>query len=64
MTYGEILIPGIVFAPVYLMLVGWFLGGPREVRLPLLGVGYLVGATAMLWAGLAIFALLLDVVFF
>ena len=35
---GPLLLFGIVLAPVYLMLAGWFLGRPREVRLPLLGV--------------------------
>jgi hypothetical protein len=64
MKYGEILILGIVFAPVYIMLMGWFLGGPRELRLPLLGVGYLVGTTVAMWAGLALFAAALDVAFF
>jgi len=64
MKYGEILILGIVFAPVYIMLLGWFLGGPRSIRVPLLGVGYLVGSTAAIWGGLALFALLLQVAFF
>ncbi len=64
MKYGEIVILGIVFAPVYIMLLGWFLGGPRELRLPLLGVGYLVGTTVAMWAGLALFAAALDIAFF
>ena len=64
MQYGEILILGIVFAPVYIMLLGWFLGGPRQIRLPLLGVGYLVGTTVAMWGGLALFALVLEVAFF
>lgn len=64
MKYGEIVILGIVFAPVYLMLLGWFLGRPRELRLPLIGVGYLVGTTVAMWVGLALFAAALEVVFF
>lgn len=64
MTYGEVLIPGIVLAPIYIMLLGWFLSGPRSIRVPLLGVGYLVGTTVAMWSGLALFALLLQVAFF
>jgi hypothetical protein len=63
-TIGLWLILGIVFAPFYLMLAGWFLGRPRELRLPLIGVGYLIGLTALAWGGLALFAFLLDVVFY
>jgi hypothetical protein len=64
MKYGEIVILGVVFAPVYLMLLGWFLGRPRELRLPLIGVGYLVGTTVAMWAGMALFAAALGVVFY
>ena len=64
MKYGEILILGIVFAPIYLMLLGWFLGRPRDLRLALVGVGYLTGITVAMWGGLALFAAVLNVVFF
>ncbi len=64
MKYGEIVILGIVFAPVYLMLAGWFLGRPRELRLPLMGVAYLVSITVGMWVGLALFAAALGVVFY
>ena len=63
LTLGPVLIFGIVLAPVYLMLAGWFLGRPRDLRLPMLGVGLLVGFTALAWGGMALFALLLDLVF-
>lgn len=63
-TYGLWLLLGIVLAPVYLMLAGWFLGQPRELRLPLIGVGFLLGLTALAWGGMALFALLLRVVFY
>ncbi len=64
MRYGEILILGIVFAPIYLMLVGWFLGRPRDLRLALIGVGYMTTITVGMWGGLALFAAALKVVFF
>ena len=49
---GTWLIFGIVLVPVYMMLMGWFLGKPRNLRLSLLGVGYVVGLMAFLWVGL------------
>lgn len=64
MKYGDVLILGIVFSPVYLMLVGWFLGHPRDLRLALVGVGYLTGITTAMWAGLWLFTLILEVAFF
>jgi hypothetical protein len=64
MRYGQILILGIVFAPVYLMLLGWFIGRPRDLRLALIGVGYLTTITVGLWVGLAIFAAILGAIFF
>jgi hypothetical protein len=63
-TFGLWLLLGIVFAPLYLMLAGWFFGRPRGLRLPLIGVGFLIGLTVLAWGGLAMFAFLLDVVFF
>jgi hypothetical protein len=61
---GPVLVFGIVLAPVYLMLAGWLLGRPRELRLPLIGMGLLVAFTVLAWGGLALFALLLDLAFF
>ena len=61
---GPVLIFGIVLAPVYLMLVGWFTSRPRELRLPLVGVGFLVGFTALAWGGMALLGVLLDLVYF
>lgn len=64
MKYGDVLILGIIGAPVYLMLAGWFLGRPRSIGPVLLGVSYLTGITVMMWVGLWLFTLLLGVVFF
>ncbi|MBI2914956.1 MAG: hypothetical protein HYY08_03410 [Firmicutes bacterium] len=49
---GTWLIFGIILVPVYMMLMGWFLGKPRNLRLSLLGVGYVVGLVVFLWIGL------------
>jgi hypothetical protein len=62
-TLGPILIFGIVLSPVYLMLLGWLFGRPRELRLPLVGLGFLVGFTVLAWGGMAAFGLLVDLLF-
>lgn len=61
---GTILIFGVVMAPVYMMLIGWFAGSPRELRTPLLGVGILASVTVGLWAGLALLGVALGLLFF
>lgn len=63
-SYGILLLLGIVFAPFYLTLAGWFLGRPRELRLPLIGLGFLVGLTSLAWGGMALFGALIHVVFY
>lgn len=62
-SYGLWLLFGVVLAPFYLMLAGWFFGRPRELRLPLIGAGFLVGLTILAWGGMAIFGLLLEATF-
>ena len=61
---GYILIFGVILAPVYLMLIGWFTGHPREMRLPLLSVAILTSVTVGLWAGLAVMGALIGLLFF
>lgn len=60
-TYGLWLLLGVVFTPFYLMLAGWLFGRPREWRMPLIGLGLMVGLTALAWGGMAIFGWLLQV---
>lgn len=61
---GTWLIFGIVLLPVYGMLAAWFVGEPTDTRTALLGVGYLVGLTVLLWAGMAVKTLLIGGIFF
>lgn len=61
---GTILIFGVVLLPVYIMLIGWFAGEPRELKTPLLGVGILASVTVGLWGGLAAFGAILGLLFF
>jgi hypothetical protein len=63
-SYGLWLLLGVVFAPFYLTLAGWVLGRPRELRLPLIGAGFLVGLTAVSWGGMALVAYLFHLAFY
>lgn len=64
MFSGYWLIFGIVLLPVYLMLLGWFFGKPRNFRLSFMALGYLVGLIVLLWGGLFVFAEVVRLVFF
>ncbi len=61
---GTILIFGVVLSPVYMMLIGWFLGRPRQLRYSFLAVGVLLSVTVGLWGGLAVMAAAFGVLFF
>ena len=63
-SIGTVLIFGIVLSPVYLMLIGWLFGRPRELRMPLIGIGYLAGFTVLAWGGLAVFGWVLGLAYF
>ena len=60
---GTWLIFGIVLLPVYMVLTMWFLGKPRNLRLSLMGVGYVAGLIALLWAGLAVMSTIVRLLF-
>ncbi len=49
---GTWLILGIVLLPVYMLLIGWFLGRPRNLRLSLVGLAYVAGLVVIVWSGL------------
>jgi hypothetical protein len=61
---GTYLIFGIVLAPVYLMVIAWFVGRPRDTSPALLGVAYLFTLTASLWGGLFVATMIIKAVFF
>lgn len=60
---GTWLIFGIVLLPIYMVMLAWFLGKPRKLRLSLLGVGYVVGLITLLWSGLAIMSFMAGLMF-
>lgn len=55
---------GVVLAPLYLMLAGWFLDRPREVRPALIGVLYLVGFTTLMWGAAAVVSFAIGLMYF
>ncbi|MBI2287907.1 MAG: hypothetical protein HYY41_01185 [Chloroflexi bacterium] len=61
---GIWLVFGIILLPVYGMLLGWFLGKPRNFSLALRGVTYLIAMIVLLWGGLFAVSMLIRFVFF
>lgn len=61
---GTYLIFGIVLLPVYIMLIAWFVGEPRDLKAGLLGVSYVVGITAGLWGGAFVATMVIKGLFF
>jgi hypothetical protein len=64
MGIGLWLLFGVVLVPLYVMLFGWFADRPREVRPALIGVGYLVGFTVLMWSGAALVAYTIGLLYF
>lgn len=60
---GTWLIFGIVLAPVYMVLLAWFLGKPRKPRLSLMAIGYVVGLILLVWGGLGLMTLVAKELF-
>ncbi|EMA38731.1 hypothetical protein [Halobiforma nitratireducens] len=61
---GTWLIFGVVLVPIYIMVIAWFTGSPRDTKTGLLGVTYLVGLTTSMWVGMFVLTVILGIVFF
>ncbi|WP_126664718.1 hypothetical protein [Haloterrigena salifodinae] len=61
---GTWIIFAVILVPVYVMLVAWFVGTPRDTRTGLLGVSYLVGITTSMWVSMLVLTVILGLVFF
>ena len=61
---GSWLIFAVVLVPIYVMVLAWFIGTPRNVPVALRGVAYLVGIATILWVFMLIQTLLIGVVFY
>jgi len=61
-SIGLFVILGVVLVPLYVMLTGWFLGKPRDMRTALLGTGYIVGLVAVVFAAVWVLGFVLSFV--
>ncbi|NUB92036.1 hypothetical protein HT576_13525 [Haloterrigena sp. SYSU A121-1] len=61
---GTWIIFAVILVPIYVMLVAWFVGTPRDTRTGLLGVSYLVGITTSMWVSMLVLTVILGIVFF
>lgn len=61
---GTWLIFGVILVPIYVMVVAWFVGEPRDVKSGVLGVTYLVGITTAMWVGMFVLTLIVGAAFF
>lgn len=61
---GRWLFLGIVLVPIYCMLLGWFLGKPRNFPMAFRGLAYLLGLIVVLWGGLFLLSIVIKFVFF
>ncbi|MES3517850.1 MAG: hypothetical protein PPP58_09325 [Natronomonas sp.] len=61
---GTWLIFGVILVPVYAVLAAWYLGDPSDSTIATMGVGYLVGFTLLLWTGLFLKTVVIDLLFF
>ena len=61
---GRWLFLGFILVPIYAMLLAWFLGKPRNLRVAFRGIVYLFGTVVFLWANLTVITLIIKVLFY
>ena len=61
---GTYIIFGVVLVPIYVMLIAWFTGTPRDTKTGLLGVTYLVGIATTMWVSMLIMTILIGIIFY
>ena len=59
---GGYVIFGLIMLPVYLMVLGWLFGKPRDYRTVAITAGYVIALMASIVVGLAILGFALSVV--
>lgn len=59
---GLYVIFGIIMLPVYVMILGWIVGKPRDFRTIALTFGYMFGFIILLIVGLAVLGSVISVV--
>ncbi|APW99070.1 hypothetical protein CHINAEXTREME_15375 [Halobiforma lacisalsi AJ5] len=61
---GTWLIFAVILVPIYIMVIAWFVGEPRDTKSGLLGVSYLVGLTTSMWVGMFFLTMIIGIVFY
>lgn len=61
---GTYLIFGIILFPIYVMIIAWFTGVPRNTKTGLLGVSYLVGIATTMWISMLVLTVLIGLIFY
>ncbi|NGM70918.1 hypothetical protein G6M89_18240 [Natronolimnobius sp. AArcel1] len=61
---GTYLIFGVVLVPIYVMIIAWFTGTPRDTKTGVMGIVYLVGITAGMWVPMFFLTMLIGIIFF
>lgn len=59
---GLYIIFGIIMLPVYVMIVGWLVGKPRDYRTVAMTFGYVIAFVAALVVGLAVLGAAISIV--
>ena len=59
---GLYVIFGIIMLPVYVMIVGWLVGKPRDYRTVAMTFGYVIAFVAALVVGLAVLGAAISIV--
>lgn len=59
---GGYVIFGFIMLPVYLMVLGWLFGKPRDYRTVAITVGYVIALLASIVVGLAVLGLAVSFV--
>lgn len=61
---GTVIIFGIILFPIYVMVIAWFTGTPRNTKTGLLGVTYLVGIATAMWVSMLVMTVIIGIVFY
>ncbi|WP_049925052.1 hypothetical protein [Halopiger goleimassiliensis] len=61
---GTWVIFALILVPIYIMVIAWFTGTPRDTKSGFLGISYLVGFTTSMWVGMFFLTVLIGIVFY
>lgn len=59
-TLGLYVLFGVLWLPLYLILIGWFTDGPKDVRTAAIGLGYFVVIATAIIGSTVVLALFLG----